>query len=450
MKRLFLSLVLLSILSAVTCLDFYKVLGVKRNAKEPELKAAYRKLAKKYHPDRHKDEKKKEQATEKFHKIAKAYETLSDPEKRRIYDQVGEEGLDSGRAPPPQQHHRQQGGDGGGGGFGGGFAEAFANMFSGGGGNRNQRNQQQHRSQHQQQRHHGFGGGHSDFDGFGNQKRKKQEQEKPQDVFKDTDDVVSMEGGQIKRFLQENRRSRVWVVLFYKEPFPRIFGIVKNLGKRLKGIINTGAVDCRKTTNTKACNHFLKLGKKSSGYPFIGLVSDHVTKSYRGSEIDVGIISDEALKALDKLVVYINSEEEAAAFTKNCVKTGHRGCIIMVSGAKNKASAKYASLSVGYHSKIKYGYWYAPDTETATAIHVYLAGSAPDTEADEPLVPPLLYGYGTGGLLGELDVHEFKYGAEKAPKDLQTLQIHSMRLSDAWFIDRSNARRDKMKEKDEL
>jgi DnaJ-related protein SCJ1 len=70
--------------------DFYKILGIDRSASEKEMKSSYRKLSAKYHPDRNPGDK---SAQEMFIKITKAYETLSDPEKRKIYDIYGEEGL---------------------------------------------------------------------------------------------------------------------------------------------------------------------------------------------------------------------------------------------------------------------------------------------------------------------------------------------------------------------
>ncbi len=66
--------------------DYYKILGVDRNATQEEIKKAYRKLALKYHPDRNKGDK---QAEEKFKEINEAYAVLSDPEKRRQYDTFG-------------------------------------------------------------------------------------------------------------------------------------------------------------------------------------------------------------------------------------------------------------------------------------------------------------------------------------------------------------------------
>ena len=65
--------------------DYYAVLGVTSDAKAPEIKKSYRKLAKKYHPDANPDNP---AAAEKFKEIAAAYDVLSDPDKRRKYDQV--------------------------------------------------------------------------------------------------------------------------------------------------------------------------------------------------------------------------------------------------------------------------------------------------------------------------------------------------------------------------
>lgn len=107
--------------------DYYRILGVARNAGPDEIKSAYRKLALKYHPDRNPGNK---EAENTFKEINEAYEVLSTPEKRQVYDQFGAEGLKAGA-----------GGRGGFGGFQGAdlgdmFGDLFENLFQGQGGGR--------------------------------------------------------------------------------------------------------------------------------------------------------------------------------------------------------------------------------------------------------------------------------------------------------------------------
>ncbi|XP_018464907.1 LOW QUALITY PROTEIN: uncharacterized protein LOC108836213 [Raphanus sativus] len=81
--------------------DYYKVLLVDRDAKDEDLKKAYhkQKLAMKWHPDKNPNSKKEAEA--KFMQIAEAYDVLSDTQKRAIYDQYGEDGLNIQAPPPP-------------------------------------------------------------------------------------------------------------------------------------------------------------------------------------------------------------------------------------------------------------------------------------------------------------------------------------------------------------
>ena len=77
--------------------DYYDVLGVSRDVDDSALKAAYRKLALKYHPDRNPDDK---AAEEKFKEASEAYGVLHDPKKRQVYDQYGHQGLHTGHEVP--------------------------------------------------------------------------------------------------------------------------------------------------------------------------------------------------------------------------------------------------------------------------------------------------------------------------------------------------------------
>ena len=95
--------------------DYYEVLGVSKTASEAEIKSAFRKLAKKYHPDVSTEK----DAAEKFKECQEAYAVLSDPEKRKQYDQFG--------------HAAFQGGPGGAGGFSnfdfGDMSDIFEDLF---------------------------------------------------------------------------------------------------------------------------------------------------------------------------------------------------------------------------------------------------------------------------------------------------------------------------------
>ena len=105
--------------------DYYEVLGIGKNATDAEIKSAYRKLAKKYHPDLNPGDK---EAEEKFKEVNEANDVLSDPQKRQRYDQFGFAGVDPNYAAAN---------GGGAGGFGGGFGgvdlgDIFGGIFGGG------------------------------------------------------------------------------------------------------------------------------------------------------------------------------------------------------------------------------------------------------------------------------------------------------------------------------
>ncbi len=113
--------------------DYYEVLGVEKTATEEELKKAYRKLAKKYHPDANPDNKK--EAEVKFKEVNEAYENLSDPQKRKMYDQFGfngPQGFGGGQGPFGQGgYYSYAGGFDGFSDFGD-LGDIFSSFFGGG------------------------------------------------------------------------------------------------------------------------------------------------------------------------------------------------------------------------------------------------------------------------------------------------------------------------------
>ncbi len=121
--------------------DHYKTLGVSRSASAEEIQKAYRRLARKYHPDLAED---KEQAKQKFQKVQHAYDVLSDPKKKELFDQFGSEfaqgrnPFQGGQKPNGFDMEQMFGGGGGGGGGGGmppgGFEEILKQVFGAGAG----------------------------------------------------------------------------------------------------------------------------------------------------------------------------------------------------------------------------------------------------------------------------------------------------------------------------
>lgn len=124
-------------------IDYYKVLGLSKNASQDEIKKAYRKLARKYHPDLHPNDP---EAEKKFKEINEAHEVLSDPEKRKKYDQYGKDWKHADQFEEARRQQQASGGgwqssQGGGQGFSEQFTEGdfsdfsdfFNSMFGGGG-----------------------------------------------------------------------------------------------------------------------------------------------------------------------------------------------------------------------------------------------------------------------------------------------------------------------------
>jgi len=212
--------------------DYYKILGIARNADEGQIKKAFKKLSLKYHPDKNKDNE--EWAKKQFVKVATAYETLIDPEKKQIYDQYGEEGV----------KRKEQGGHPEGN-FGGNFQDIFDSFFGGGfgGGQRFHFNmgggRQQHHFHHQHQQHH------------------QRRQEEQHEDFWEQSDVFKLTMGSLSGFY---RRNEVWIILFYKsndKTSKTYKDVWREVAEKLYGIVKVAAVNCHEEADDAVCEDFM-------------------------------------------------------------------------------------------------------------------------------------------------------------------------------------------------
>jgi len=199
--------------------DYYKTLGVERNANDNQIKKAFKKLSIKYHPDKNKD--RKDWAKEQFVKIANAYETLSDPDKRRIYDQGGEQGL---KDHWQREQQGQQGGGFGGFNFEGNYEDIFSDFFGGGGRGHSQG--------------HGHGHGHG----------------QPQGPSFENTDVHTLTLSNLTKLLNRNEN---WYVLFFKvkeKEVKTLAETMKTLAEKTYGIFKVAVVNC--DSDDELCDEF--------------------------------------------------------------------------------------------------------------------------------------------------------------------------------------------------
>lgn len=225
---------LLSTLTFSHAADLYKVLGVKRSANGKQLKAAYRKLALIYHPD--KNPNKQEWANDKFTEVTHAYEVLSDPEQRRIYNQVGEEGLKRGAGGQPQQRHQH---------FRSDPFEPFSKFFGGGGRDK--------RKQGQNNFNFGFGGG-------GGHDRHRPPP-RPAPPRQETHKYKRVKKLGVK--FPDDSAKHIWLIHFFSstartiDPASKgLVALLEGLAEDLQKIAKVGAVDC--AAHRKVCKARLR------------------------------------------------------------------------------------------------------------------------------------------------------------------------------------------------
>lgn len=241
-------IVLLGIIFICKCAeDYYKILGVPRNASKRQIKKAFNKLSLKYHPDKFKDKREKERAKQQFIKISNAYEALYDEEKRKIYDQYGEEGLKQNAQSESQGqgfnsngfNYHFNGGSFGSGGTGAsfhGFGDfSFEDIF--------------------QHFHGGRRGGRKRTTiNFGRGGGFQEPEEEPEEKnYFDQTDVIELKMDNLSKLYS---RNEIWFVLFFKNDkhFNELKDLIIELARQTYGIFKVGAINCQ--AHEEICEEF--------------------------------------------------------------------------------------------------------------------------------------------------------------------------------------------------
>ena len=323
---IFCSLIVISICGK----DYYKILGVKRDASKNEIKRAFKKLSLKYHPDKNKDNP--EKAKEKFIEIANAYEVLSDEKQRKIYDQYGEEGI----------KQQQQGGGQGGGmhfNFGGGnFEDIFSQFFGGGGGGFRTHfgGGGQRQSFHFQQGG-GRQGGH--FGGF-----QEEEEDDDKNYFENTD-VINIKMGTLSKIYS---RNEIWFILFFKsdnKDFKQMQELIKTLAEKTYGIFKVGAINCK--SDEEICDEFsVRSTPKILYFPEN---SNKEEEEYKGQKTWEKIFKFGATK-MQSFVRVINKDNYGDFITSN--PSQHK---VLLFTSKKVTPPLYKALSKHFLGKLSFG-----------------------------------------------------------------------------------------------
>ena len=340
----FFGTILLILVSLSQCgEDYYKILGVKRNASKNEIKKAFKKLSLKYHPDKNKDNPKR--AKEKFIKIANAYEVLSDDEKRKIYDQYGEEGIKA----------NEQGGNPGGSHFSDmGFEEIFKQFFGGGGPGGGARfTFNMGGGGHNKGQSGGFGGfGFDDiFSQFGGQRGNQQQQQrgrgrggmKNKDYFKNSK-VIHLKMKNLSSLIS---RKNIWFVYFYSPGDQNYEKYVKTMiefGDKTQGLFNAGAVNC--VEDEEICEEY-----DVSKTPSIVFFSENEKEySNYGGKVDFNSLFSFATKKMSYYVNEVTKENLNTFFSKRPEKYH-----VLLFTSKSATPSIYKGLSKYFINKLIFG-----------------------------------------------------------------------------------------------
>jgi curved DNA-binding protein CbpA len=369
--------------------DYYKLLGVPKNADDAAIRKAFKKMSLKYHPDKNKDDR--EAAEKKFIEIANAYEVLSDAEKRKIYDAHGEEGL---------KNHGQQGqgnpfgnmnfddifgsffGGGGQGGAGGGNGGGgFRFQFSQGGGGQ------------QQFFHQGGGGG------------EQQQQQKPEKLFKNTD-VTELDLGTLNLLY---RRTTIWMVNFYHIGNPQSKALKDEwvtLSDKLFGIIKVAAVSC--SDEEELCEDYNIKTHSTIVYFPENTAQEH--EIYTG-EKTYKAMSDFAVQRMQsfvRLVTASNLEEYFAAEPE--------AAKVLIFTERKSTAPLFKALSKEFKGRVSFGEVRSTESALATRFQV---GKYPSLVGLSSIDSGVLFSGEMKRDFIEKWIREFMYEARNRPSVLE-------------------------------
>ena len=340
--------------------DYYKILGVKRNASKKDIRKAFKKLSLKYHPDKNKDNP--EKAKQKFIKIAEAYEVLNDDEKRKIYDTYGSEGVkqhEQGQSAGPnmnmnnfQFNFNGQNFDGQsfeeifnkffGGGMGGGFRQekrgkkgsfgGFSDFFGGfgdmfGNGNKKNFNNQQYYQKNNNRNFHG---------GF-------HEEETPN--YFENSKVILVNMNILSKIY---KRKKPWFILFFSprdRNFKNFRNLFINLSKKIDRSIKIGAVNC--DTDEEICEEFDI--KKINEILFL---SDNIKEKniiYNG-DLSVQKLKEFGEKYLINYVIKVTDKNY-----KNFINKNDSLFHVILFTEKTETPSIYRIISKNYNEKFVFG-----------------------------------------------------------------------------------------------
>jgi len=309
--------------------DYYKLLGVDRHADERTLKKNYRLRALKAHPDKGGSE-------EEFAKITEAYDALSDPEKRKVYDQYGAEGL---------RRNAQGGGGGPGGGFPGGFPGGFGGFQGGGFQGGFGRGGGGARFEFQGDPFSEFFGGGDPFGGRGGGRRPPQHEQAraKENLYDKNSAVTNLKQG---HFPGTDAKS-IWFVEFYapwcghcQELKPHF----ERLAKELKGFVRLGAVNCE--TQKGLCSM-----ESVDSFPTLKMKKAGVSTQYDGRR-DFQQMKDWVFEQLPMSFANVRKLTQLLKFIETGCKPGAACAVFLNKALETPAWFKVATFA--YRGKLPF------------------------------------------------------------------------------------------------